>query len=158
MHSAFKPGHLIFLITMIICFVLYYKYSTSKTDRVWGELKKEYPALSFESELNGVVSRIVQPDPNIFRSVPDRVLVIINDSLKRRLRAGDELRNKKSVLDDGTGRPMLLGEALAEGDRVVKKSNSDVLSVYKVKNSDTVRYDFELTDDLGYSLMTKEKD
>jgi hypothetical protein len=72
MYGAFKLVHLVVLIVVIICFVVYYKYDTNKTDRIWEELKEEYPALSFESQLKGVVTRIVQADVNIFRNAGSR--------------------------------------------------------------------------------------
>jgi hypothetical protein len=152
MNSKFNAKHLIFIVVMSICFVVYYHYSIKKTEMIWEELKKEYPALSYESELDGVITRIVQPDPKVFRNVPNRMLVMINDSLKIRLRAGKELKNKTFVLNDGTVRPMQLGEALSEGDKVVKEAKISILSIHKIQNGDTVFYDFELTDDLGYPL------
>ena len=156
MNSKFNTKHLLFLIVIIICFVVYYKFSTRKKNRLWDELKNEYPALSFESELNGIVTQIVQTDPRIFRNVPDRALIIINDTLKRRLRVGHEF-DKTSTLPDGTIRPMLLGEALAEGDRIVKNQDTYIVSFYKFKDGDTIKYTFGLTDDLGYPLKVKVK-
>jgi hypothetical protein len=55
----------------------------------------------------------------------------------------------------GTVRPMLLAEALAEGDRLFKETDSYIFSIYK--NGDTVIYNFELTDDLGYPLGARRE-
>jgi hypothetical protein len=144
------------VLPVVVCsFFIYYRYRVDYVERLAHDLKEEFPAITFEDSVEGIVTKIVPLDSRTFRTVPDRVLIILNDSLKRRIRAGVELNKKTIRLYDGTVVPSGIGEVLQEGDRIVKESRSLVVSVNKTYKEENVVYQFELKDDLGYPIGKK---
>lgn len=138
--KKFVPG-LIFLAIFIPSVIIYYNYSTGKTDKIIEELKKEYPSVAIYEEIDAIISNIDHGDPEKFRNHPHQVYLVLDGSIKKRIRTGYELTQE-----------LMLDDVLAEGDRLVKESGTDILHIYKVQSNDTLKYIFELRDDLGYPL------
>lgn len=136
---------LIFLIIFIPSVIIYYKYSTGKTDKILEKLNKEYPAISIEESVDGFVTSIRNGDPEVFNNDPHHAYIVLDDSVKKRIRVGYEL-TKELKLDD----------ILTIGELLIKKTGSDKLFLYKIENQDTIKYVFELRDDLGYPLQKKK--
>lgn len=134
----FIPG-LFILPIFIISVIIYFNYDMSKKKAIIEQLNEEYPLIIISENINGVVTSIHEPDLQIFRYSSTFARVILNDSIKRRI--------KTSTYDK-----VVIGEVLQVGDRLIKESGTDRFSIYKIKNGDTLKYSFELRDDLGYPL------
>ncbi|MCZ8215895.1 MAG: hypothetical protein O9262_06620 [Cyclobacteriaceae bacterium] len=136
-----NPLSIILFASLIAAMVAYYNYHTRRTQRILDGLNKEYPIISISEAIYGVVTQIDHPNSNVFRNNPHHAFILITDSIKKRIRTGFEI-SKRLTLD----------EVLKEGDLVIKESGNDFLSIYKIHGNDTLKYDFELSDDLGYPL------
>ena len=132
---------LILAFVFITAMVIYYRYDTGKKEKVLQSLSREFPSISIDQELEGTVTNIYHPYPGIFNNDPLQAYVLLNDSLKRRIKTGHEVA-KEIILDS----------VLTIGDYLVKERGSDMVSVYQIENSDTLKYRFQLRDDLGYPL------
>lgn len=132
---------LIFLIIFVPSVIIYYKYSTGKTDEVLQQLNAEYPEILINEKIKGTITRIYHGDPKIFNNNPHHAYLELNDTIKRRINASFEL-DRKFLLDD----------VIEEGDRFLKEAGTDRFYINKVKGMDTSTYAFDLEDDLGYPL------
>lgn len=135
---------LIFVFVFLMAFIFFFKYDTGKKEKLLRQLAEEFPAISLDQRLEGIVMQIYQPYPQVFNNDPHQVYLLLNDSLKRRIKTGLEM-DKSIVLDS----------ALNVSDHLVKEPGSDVLFVYKVLDNDTIKYRFQLRDDLGYPLRKR---
>jgi hypothetical protein len=135
---------LIFVFVFITAFIIFFKYDTGKKEKLLRQLAEEFPAISIDQRLEGTVMHIYHPYPEVFNNDPLQVYLLLNDSLKRRIKTGHEL-DKSIILDS----------VLNISDYLFKEPGSDVLFVYKVVGSDTIRYSFQLRDDLGYPLRKR---
>lgn len=134
------PG-IIFIVIFISAVVIYYRYSTGKTEKILEQLKKEYPSIAIDEKINATVTNIDHGDPEIFRNHPHQAYLILDNSIKKRIRTGYELTQE-----------LMLDEVLEEGERLVKGYGTDTLYIYKIQSEDTLKYTFQLRDDLGYPL------
>lgn len=125
----------------ITAMVIFYRYDTGRKDKILEALSKEFLSVSIDQELEGTVTNIYHPYPEVFNNDPLQAYVLLNDSLKRRIKTGHEL-TKEIILDS----------VLNIGDYLVKEHGSDIVFVYRIQNSDTLEYRFQLRDDLGYPL------
>jgi len=142
--KKFIPG-LIFIVVFIIAAIIYYQYSTRKTQKIVENLKKEYPSISIEEGVNAVITNVSHGDPDIFRNNPHHAFVTLGGSIKKRIVASFELNQE-----------LMLDEVLEEGDRLVKESGTDRFGIYKIQSNDTLVYEFKLQDDLGYPLKKQD--
>ena len=126
------PG-LIFLMVFILAVVIYYNYSTRKTEEILKQLHKDYPAISI----------IEHGNPEIFRNHPHQAYLTLDGLAKKRIRTGYELVQE-----------LMLDDVLEPNDRLIKEAGTDRVQIYKIKSNDTLIYEFELRDDLGYPLKT----
>lgn len=143
MKKQLIPG-IIFLFVLIISVLIYFHYSTGKVDQILKGLNKGYPPISIDQMLNGIVTDIYHGNSDIFRNNPHHAYVTLDNSLKLRINASYEL-----------SREISLDDVLKTGYRLVKSQGSDKFQLLNVQNQDTVRYTFELRDDLGYPLSKK---
>jgi len=132
---------LILAFMFITAMVIFYRYDTGRKDKILEALSKEFLSVSIDQELEGTVTNIYHPYPEVFNNDPLQAYVLLNDSLKRRIKTGHEL-TKEIILDS----------VLNIGDYLVKEHGSDIVFVYRIQNSDTLEYRFQLRDDLGYPL------
>jgi hypothetical protein len=133
--------NVVVLIVMLTAMITYYRYDTGKKEKITEQLRAEYPSVTINEKFAGIVSEIYHPYPELFKEHPLQAHVLLNESVKKSIRTGSEL-HKKITLDS----------VLSVGDYLVKNAASDTLFIYKAQSNDTVRYSFELRDDLGYPL------
>lgn len=142
-----KRNHIISLV-LLIAFVssmaIYFRYDTGKKREILEQLAEEYSAVGIDQGLEGTVTEIHHPRPDIFNDDPLQAYLLLNDSTKRRIKTGHELAESFS-----------LDSILSLGDRLIKKPGSDSVLVYKIQNGDTLKFSFQLRDDLGYPLKKK---
>lgn len=144
---------LVLVLLFIVSAALYYKFDITKTQRILEELNTEYPAISTEDEIKGVITEVIQnPFPKVFRNNPNHAFVIINESLKKRIKAHYQ------KADSNDERNIVLDDIISEGDMLMKEKGSYVFHIYKAQGSDTLKFTFELSDDLGYSLKDKNNE
>ena len=136
------PG-LIFLMVFILAVVIYYNYSTRKTEEILKQLHKDYPAISITEKIDAIISNIEHGNPEIFRNHPHQAYLTLDGLAKKRIRTGYELVQE-----------LMLDDVLEPNDRLIKEAGTDRVQIYKVKSNDTLIYEFELRDDLGYPLKT----
>lgn len=140
------PRKTIIGLAIVVLFVIamrfYYLYDTRRTDKLVEQLNEEYPALDYHSKIEREITNIVRPYPKTFRDSPHHAFIVFDDSLKRRVNASYELLTDTLSLDD----------VLNVGDWLIKEPNSVKFFIYKIQNGDTLKYSFELNDDLGYPL------
>jgi len=136
---------LILVFVFITAFIIFFKYDTGKKEKLLRQLAEEFPAVSIDQRLEGTVMNVYHPYPEIFNDDPLQAYILLNGSLKRRITTGHEF-TKKVILDS----------ILNVGDRLLKEPGSDILLVYKIENSDTIKFSFQLRDDLGYPLKKKD--
>lgn len=135
---------LILLFLFIASMAIYFKYDTGKKNKILEQLAGEYTTIEISQELEGTVTNIYHPHPEIFNDDPLQAYILLNDSLKRRIKTGHELTKSFS-----------LDSILNLGDQLIKKSGSDNIFIYKIQNGDTLKFTFQLRDDLGYPLKNK---
>lgn len=135
---------LVLLIAFISSMVIYFKYDTGKKKKILEQLAGEYPSLSIDQGIEGTVTDIYHPHPGIFNDDPLQAYLSLNDSMKRRIKTGHELAKSFS-----------LDSVLSLGDRLIKNPGSDSILVYKIQNGDTLKFSFQLRNDLGYPLNKK---
>lgn len=135
---------LILVFVFIIAFIFIFKYDTEKEEKLLRQLAEEFPSVSIDQRLEGTVMSIYHPYPEIFNDDPLQAYLSLNDSIKRRIKTGHESTEK-----------IILDSILNVGDRLIKEPGSDILLVYKIENSDTLKFSFQLRDDLGYPLKKK---
>jgi hypothetical protein len=136
--------NLVVIFVAVISMVTFYKYDTGKTKKIVEQLNKEFSSIAVSEQVSGVVSNIYHPYPEIFNDDPLHAYVLLNDSVKKRIRVGHELARLSS-----------LDSLLKVGDLLIKKYGSDTLYICKVQGSDTLRYSFQLRDDLGWPIRKK---
>lgn len=135
---------LIFLIAFISSVAVYFRYDTEKKKKILEQLAEEYPSLSIDQAVEGTVTSIYHPHPEIFNDDPLQAYLSLNDSIKRRIKTGHEL-----------ARSFSLDSVLSLGDQVIKHSGSDSVLIYRIQNGDTLKFGFQLRNDLGYPLNNK---
>lgn len=135
---------LVLLIAFVSSMVIYFQYDTGKKKRILEQLAEEYPSLSIDQSLEGTVTNIDHPYPQIFNDDPLQAYLSLNDSIKRRIKTGHELAKSFS-----------LDSILSLGDRLIKKPGNDSVLIYKIQNGDTLKFSFQLRDDLGYPLKKR---
>jgi hypothetical protein len=133
--------NLVLVFSFVSSMVIYFSYSIGKKNKLLEQLSEEYTSLSIEQSLEGTVTNIYHPYPQIFNDDPLHAYLVLDDSIKRRIKTGHELAESFS-----------LDSILGFGDLLIKKSGSDSILIYKVQNMDTLKYCFQLRDDLGYPL------
>jgi hypothetical protein len=142
-----KRGNIINLVIVVVFIVsagIYINYDLRKTKRIYQAVDKEFPAILFEEYLEGTVTNIYRPYPEKFRISPLRVHVLINGSIKKTVNSGYEF-TRNSTLDS----------VLNVGDYLFKRGGSDTLVVYKIEETDTIMFGFQLKNSFGYSLNKK---
>lgn len=132
---------LVLLIAFVSSMVIYFNYSIGKKNKILEQLSKEYTSLSIEQSIEGTVTNIYHPYPQIFNDDPLHAYLVLDDSLKREIKTGHELA-KSFTLDS----------ILGLGDILIKYSGNDSVLIYKVQSRDTLKYCFQLRDNLGYPL------
>jgi hypothetical protein len=142
-----KRNHIISLV-LLIAFVssmaIYFRYDTGRKREILEQLAEEYPSVGIDQFLEGTVTKIDHPRADFFNDDPLQAYLSLNDSMKRRIKTGHELAKSFS-----------LDSILSLGDRLIKKSGSDSVLIYKIQNGDTLQFSFQLRDDLGYPLKKK---
>lgn len=128
----------------ITAMIVFYKYDTGKKQEILQELSKEFPAVTIDQSLKGLVKDIYHPSPEVFNDDPLQAYILLNDSSKRRIKTGYELSTE-----------IILDSILNVGDYLVKDYGSDMIYLYKTQGSDTTKYIFQLRDDLGYPLKKR---
>lgn len=118
--------------------------SKARTKKRMEDTRKEYPPFDIDKSFSGVVSNVEHPYPDFFRDNPHQAYLLFEGSLKRRVSTSYELHNNET-----------LDSVLRIGDFLFKQSSSDTLFIYRIQNTDTIKFSFELRDDLGYSLKEK---
>ena len=136
------------ILTALFIFAMetYYNYDMRRINNIRIALRKEYPSIGFEEGLNARITKIYNGDPKVFRNHPHQIFLVLDNSLNKDIRASFEL-NQKLTID----------EVASIGDRFIKEPNSYMFNIYKISEGDTLKYEFELRDSLGYSLNKQKR-
>lgn len=137
---------LIFLTIFVPAVIIYYKYSTGKTEKILQQLNAEYPIILINDRVTGTITRVYHGDPEVFNNNPHHAYLTLNDTIKRRVNASYEL-NKEYLLDD----------VIKVGDQFVKEPGTDHFYIKKIEDMETSTYVFKLEDDSGYPLKKQLK-
>ena len=137
------PG-LIYLAIFIPSVIIYYNYSTGKTEKYFEALNKEYPSITINEKIDDRIISILSINPQISRGNPHKAYFVLE-------RAG-----KKRVFGFNSKEDFVLDDVLEVGSRLIKESHSDRFFIYNVQENDTLKYEFELEDDLGYPLYKQK--
>lgn len=143
MRSLIPGLSIVFIV--IIGGAIYFNYDQKRKERIKDQLREEYPPVTIEKNINGKIKSIYHGNLGIFRNSPHHAYILLKDSTKLQLHASYELTHELS-----------LDEILQVGDFLVKESGTNTFLVYRIENSDTLIFNFELNDDLGYPLKKKE--
>jgi hypothetical protein len=130
-------------VPIIISGVSYFKYSSDNRKRIFSELTKEYPPLTFTDSLDSYVLEIHQPHLTEMNNNPNRAFVTLSPYKKHFIMVGLELGNGQLTLD----------EILKVGDLILKKPRSNRIKIVRLDAvGDSSKFDFVITDYLGYSI------
>jgi hypothetical protein len=126
---------------LFIVAYFYYRYSVNQHTKRFEKLKKEYPAISLNEELNAKITKVYHGVTDVTRNHPHQAYLTLDNKIKKRIRTGYSI-NKNFFLDD----------VLKIGQTIQKKQETDTIIIYEYISGDTLEYIFRLKDDLGYPI------
>lgn len=138
------PGILLSFV-IIIAAVLYYRYDRGKTREILNKRKAEYPAIDIDERISAIVTHVNHGISRTIRNNPHQAYLILNGSIKRRIRTGYEL-----------DRGLMLDEVITEGLLLFKDTGNDTIFLYKIELGDTLKYSFQIRDDMGYPFISTD--
>jgi len=120
------------VIFISIIFVGSYLFNR-KTEMIWSKLETEYPLIEKHEHFNNKITGIYHLDPKRFRIHTNSWMITMDDSIKRDLIVGNELRTDKR-----------LREVLKIGDYLYKLPDSTSVSLFRIRGNDTLEFNFPL--------------
>jgi hypothetical protein len=120
-------------IFMSVLFLHSYMFNR-KTEMIWSKLEAEYPLIEKQEHFNNSkITGIYKLDKKRFRIHTNSWMITLNDSIKRDLIVGNELRTDKR-----------LHEILKIGDYLHKLPDSTAVTIFRIKGTDTLEFHFPL--------------
>jgi hypothetical protein len=136
-----RYSSLIFFLISISIALIWFCLDIKKSQDLILKFAIEYPVIKIEEHIKGQVTSIYQHDPKEFRIMSYNRDITINDTLKRRLNVDNELYTGRS-----------LGEILSVGDSLNKQADSTTITIYKIREADTLKYRFPLLNEKLHPL------
>ncbi len=113
---------------LVIVFIVGgFLFLTHQQDMKIKSVFEEYPFVLKEERIDGLVTEIFEPSTGITNKSPHGAFLLINDSIKKSISVGYELRNHS-----------MLNDILDHGLMIFKKAGSDTLYLYKVTPNDSM--------------------
>lgn len=121
---------LIFLAFFIVATFILDHFLTKKMNKRTRRLNIEYPLITKEDSINGMVNFIFHPDG--FKENPyGRYIKVSNEG-------------KKSILAKRNEEHTVIGDVIKVGSHLYKEPGSDTIRLQNISNQDTSTYYFEL--------------
>lgn len=121
---------IISLAVFIIAVYLFDHFLTNKMNKRTRRLNIEYPLITKEDSINGMVNFIFHPDG--FKENP----------YGRYIKVSNEV--KKSILAKGNEEHIVIGDVIKVGSHLYKEQDSNTIRLQNISNQDTSTYYFEL--------------
>jgi len=135
-------------VPIIISGLIYFKYSFENRKQIFTELSNEFTPLILEDSLNSYVQEIHQPRVTELNNHPHQAFITLTSNKKHLIMVGLEQATNQLTLD----------EVLKVGDLVIKKSRSNKVKIVRVDSvGDSLKYDFIITDYLGYPVRADNR-
>jgi hypothetical protein len=136
-----------FIFTLVILIIMLFLLVINLVRRhsLSSSYLREYPLVTLETELNGVITEVAEDDMNNFRYNPYGARITINKNMKVTLLGED--KSQKNVY---------LHNVLKINDVIIKKKGSILILIKKIDVTDTVIYKFGLLDYKLYSVKGRE--
>jgi len=126
----------------ILFLILIFSINEIRTKKVINKVHKEYPSFSIGTRQGSRISRIIYKlNSKMFRDDPNSSYITFVDSTKRRIKTTKEIFSK-GYFDD----------LVRTGDSLSKMPGTDIITIFRIHNGDTVRYSFKLENDQHYPL------